>query len=138
MVARNLSDEVIIFSWDFTARCTSVNEAELRACLTGLNIGITLHQSIILETDCAFVHSFLANEKLDRSPLADLMDEALSISRMIQNFNIAKISRTANGVAHEIAKFSFSSRSDGILFNSVPPCVVYAVTNDCKNFLFLN
>ena len=62
------------------------------------------------------------------------MDEPLSISRMIHNFNIAKISRIANGVAHEIAKFSFSTRSDGILFNSVPPCVVYAVTNDCKNF----
>ena len=110
-----------------------MNEAELRACLAGLYIGITLHQSIILETDCAFVHSFLANEKIDRSPLADLMNEALSISRMIQNFNISKISRIANGVAHEIAKFSFSTRSDGILFNSVPPCVVYAVTNDCKN-----
>ena len=133
VVACNSSGEIIVSSWDFIDRCTSVNEAELRACLAGLYIGITLHQSIILETDCAFVHSFLANEKLDRSPLADLMDEALSISRMIQNFNIAKISRTANGVAHEIAKFSFSTRSDGILFNSVPPCVVYAVTNDCKN-----
>ena len=62
------------------------------------------------------------------------MDEALSISRMMHNFNISKISRTTNGVAHEIAKFSFSTRSNGILFSSVPPCVVYVVTNDCMNF----
>ena len=113
-----------------------MNEAELRACLAGLYIGITLHQSIILENACAFVHSFLANEKIDRSPLADLMDEAPSISRMIHNFHIAKISRTANGMAHEVAKFSFSTRSDGILFNSVSPCVVYAVTNDCQIISF--
>ena len=110
-----------------------MNKTELRACLAGLYIGITLPQPIILETDCAFVHSFLANEKLVRAPLADLMNEALSISRMIQNFNISKISRIANVVEHEIAKFGCSIRSDRILFNSVPPCVVYAVTNDCKN-----
>ena len=133
-VARNSFGDIIVSSWDFIDRCSSVNEAELRACLAGLYIGITLPQSIILETDCAFVHSFLANEKIGRSSLADLMDEALSISRMIHNFNIAKISWTTNGVAHEIAKFSFSTRSDGILFNSVPSCVVYAVTNDCKKF----
>jgi hypothetical protein len=133
VVARNSAGKIIVSSWDFIDRCTSVNEAELRACLAGLYIGITLHQSIILETDCAFVHLFLANEKIDRSPLADLMNEALSISRMIQNFNISKINRIANRVAHETAKFSFDTRSDGILFNSVLPCVVYAVTNDCKN-----
>ena len=44
---------------------------KLRACLAGLYIDITLHQSIILETDCVFVRSFLANEKVDRSPLID-------------------------------------------------------------------
>ena len=86
-----------------------------------------------MESDYAFVLSFLANEKLDRSPMANLMNEALNISRVIQNFNISQISRIANGAAHEIAKFSFSTRSNGILISSVPPCVVYVVTNDCKN-----
>ena len=133
VVARNSSGEIIVSSWDFIDWCTSVNETKLRACLAGLYIGITLPQSIILETDCAFVHSFLANEKIGRSSLADLMDEALSISRMIHNFHIAKISRTANGVAREIAKFSFSTKSDGILISSVPPYMMYDVTNYCKN-----
>lgn len=72
-----------------------MNEAELRACLVGLYISITLHKSIILETNCAFAFSFLANEKLDRSPLVDLK-EALSISRLLQNFKISKIDRLAN------------------------------------------
>ena len=104
-----------------------MNEAELRAYLAGLYIGTTLHQSIILEVDCAFIHSLLANEKLDRPPLADLMKkEALSISRVIQKNNISKINRIANGMAREIAKFSFSNRSDGILINFLPPRIVYA------------
>jgi hypothetical protein len=132
VVACNSSGEIIVSSWDFIDRCTGVNEAELCVCLAGLYIGVTLHHYIILEIDYPFVHSFLANEKLDRSPLIDLMNEALSISMMIQNFNISKINRIANGMAHEITKFNISTTSNGILTNSVPPCVVYAVINDCK------
>ena len=110
-----------------------MNEAELCACLAGLYIGITLQQSIILETDCAFFRSFLANEKLDRSPLIDLKKEDLSICRMFKNFKIVKINQLANGIAHKIAKFSFISRSDGILLNSAPSCVANFVMNDCNN-----
>ena len=54
---------------------------------------------------------------------------------MIKNIKIAKVNRLANGVAHEIAKFSFISRSDGILLNSVPPCVANLVMNDYNNLL---
>ena len=43
VVACNSSGEIIVFSWDFIDQCTSVNEAELCACLAGLYIGITLH-----------------------------------------------------------------------------------------------
>ena len=111
-----------------------MNEAELRVCLTGLYIGITLHQSTISETDCAFVRSFLANENLDRSPLVDLKKEALSILTILKNFKIAKINRQAK-VAHEIAKFSFINKSDGILLNSVSPCVPNFVMNDCNNII---
>ena len=55
--------------------------------------------------------------------------------KLANNFKIVKINRQANMAAHEIAKFSFDNRSDGLLYYSVPPCVVYSVMNDCKNFL---
>ncbi|EMS61617.1 hypothetical protein TRIUR3_03612 [Triticum urartu] len=58
--------------------------------------------------------------------------EALSVSKLIKDFKIAKIDRRANRVAHEIAKFSFDSRSEGLLCNSVPPCVTAFVMNDCS------
>ena len=76
------------------------------------------------------------NEKLDRSPLVDQKRVVLSIAKMLQNLSFKKINRRDNEVAHEIAKFSFNSRSDGLLVNSVPPCVVYAVMTDCNNLLF--
>ena len=38
-------------------------------------------------------------------------------------------------VAHEIAKFSFDNRSDGIIFSSIPPCVANFVMNDCTKIL---
>ena len=61
--------------------------------------------------------------------------EALSISKMMIHCKISKINRRANRVAHEIAKFSFENRSDGVLLNSVPPCVADFVTDDCMNIL---
>ena len=113
----------------------SADEAELRATLAGLYIGITLHKAIILETDCSFVASSLGNDLLDRSSLVDLKIEALSLSKLMINCKISKINRRANRVAHEIVKFSFDNRSDGVLLNSVPACVADFVTDDCMNIL---
>jgi hypothetical protein len=60
VVARDADGEVIVSSWDFIGACKSVEEAELRACIAGFYIGISLHNPIILETDCAFVAATLA------------------------------------------------------------------------------
>ena len=134
--AKSCTGDIIVSSWDFIGLCSGVDEAELRACLAGLYIGISLNMPIILETDCAFVASFLANESCDRSSLIDLKKEALSIIRLLKNFKLSKINRRANSVAHEIAKiakFSFDNRCDGFLFNNFPPCVAPAVMNDCND-----
>ena len=136
MVVRNAAGEVIVSSWNFIGSCESVEEPELRACIAGLYIGIPLHNPIILETDCAFVVATLATENLDRSSLVDYKKEALSLSKLINNFQMAKISQSANVVAHLIAKFSFDNRSDGILANDVPHCVVNFVMNDCNISFF--
>lgn len=135
VVVRDHHGQVIISSWDYIGVCHSVEEAELRATLSGLYIGTTLDKSIILETDCSFVASVFGKECVDRSTLADLKKEALNVSKLMVGIKIFKINRTANMVAHEIAKFSFDSRSDGILFNSVPPCVANFIMNDCMNVL---
>ena len=135
VVVRNHIGEVIISSWDYIGACYSAEEAEIRATISGLYIGITLHQPIILETDCSFVAGVLENYGFDRSPLVDLKKEAFSISKMLPNVKISKISRKANKVAHEIAKFSFNNKSDGVLINSVLACVEHVVLNDCINIL---
>ena len=112
-----------------------MEEVELRACIAGLYIGITLQNPIILETDCAFVVATLENENFDRSLLVDLKKEAMSISKLISSIKMSKVSRSANVVAHMIAKFSFDNRSDGTLVSGVPPCVVNFVMSDCNNFV---
>ena len=81
-------------------------------------IGISLHNPVILETDCAFVVASLASGDYDRSAMRDLKMKALSISKLINNL-------------HLIAKYSFDNRLDGILVNNVPPCVVNIVSNEC-------
>lgn len=57
----------------------------------------------------------------------------MSISRMMTRFKISKINRRGNRMAHEIAKFNFINRSDGVLLNSVPPCVAEVVMDNCMN-----
>ena len=96
-----------------------------------LYIGITFYNPITLETDYTFVASFLAHDKLDRSSLMDMKKEAIAITKLLPNFKLVKINRQTNEVAHQIAKFSFDNRPDGLLCNSFPPCVVNAVRNDC-------
>ena len=63
----------------------AVEEAELRACIAGLYIGISLHNPVILETDCTFVVASLASGDYDRSAMHDLKMKALSISKLINN-----------------------------------------------------
>ena len=57
----------------------------------------------------------------------------MSISKMLPMVKISKINRSANVVAHLIAKYSFDNRSDGILVNDVPACVMNFVMSDCNN-----
>ena len=99
-----------------------MEEAELRACIAGPYIRISLHNPVILETDCAFVVASLAS--------GDLKMKALSIWKLINNLQLSKISRSANKVAHLIAKYSFDNRLDGILVNNVPPvwCILYRMS----------
>ena len=63
--------------------------------------------------------------------MRDLKMKVLSISKLINNLQLSKISRSVNKVAHLITKYSFDNRLDGILVNNVPPCVVNIVSNEC-------
>ena len=54
---------------------------------------------------------------------------------MLMNLNISKVKRKGNVMAHKIAKFSFHNKSDDVVINSVSPCMVKAVTNDCMSVL---
>ena len=67
--------------------------------------------------------SSFGNDFRDMSSLVDLKMEALCISKRMINCKIFKINRRVNWVAHQIAKFSFENRPDGVLLNSVPPCM---------------
>lgn len=92
VVARNSAGDVLISSWDYLGLCIDVDEVELRACLAGLYIGVTLH--------CSFVVFFLAHDNLDRSFLVDLKKKALAITKILPNFRLVNMNRRANVVAH--------------------------------------
>ena len=72
-----------------------------------------------------------ASGDYERFAMRDLKMKALSISKLINNLQLSKISRSTNKVAHLIAKYSFDNRLYSILVNNVPPCVVNIVSNEC-------
>lgn len=95
-------------------------------------ISVSLCTNLLFWKQVDLLCSFLANEIRVRPTLIDLKREALGIKKLFNFFNLTKINRKANMVAPEIVKFSFD-QSHGVLVSSVPPCVVYVVTNDCRN-----
>ena len=78
---------------------------------------------------------FLANGSPDKSMLVDLKKEKLGIIKLLDSYMLSKIIRQTNMMTHEIARFNFDNRFDGLLLNSFSPCVAFAVMMDCNNVL---
>jgi hypothetical protein len=56
------------------------------------------------------------------------MKELLSFT---PRFEVSRVDRTNNLVAHELAKIG-RSEDERVLFESVPPCVVGLINRDCN------
>jgi hypothetical protein len=85
----------------------------------------------ILESDCANVVSALHSVGISRSSLWCLLAESQAILQGRLDFEIQKINRLSNKVAHCLAQLGKSEC--GVLDGAGPPCVAVLLVEDCMN-----
>jgi ribonuclease HI len=67
VVVRSENGQVILSAWRLLRRCSSVEEAEVEACLEGVRLTAEwVRQSAILKTDCSTIVSVLQSGRGER------------------------------------------------------------------------
>ena len=92
-------------------------EAEAVACREGIVLAARWPDvPMMLETDCAVVAAKLKSNVQDRSIGWSLIREARMAMEDLCRLEIAKISRSQNNVAHELAHFAIKSGRSEVFF----------------------
>ncbi|KAK6136178.1 hypothetical protein DH2020_030069 [Rehmannia glutinosa] len=100
----------------------SVEIAEALACRKGLLLARDLHlDHIQLETDCMKVVQAHNSHQSDLSYFGTIINDIRSIGNSFSSFSVIFTRRTANTIAHNLAKFAFSNSCNGFYSGSLPP-----------------
>jgi ribonuclease HI len=110
-------------------------EAELKACKQALELVKVLRlQKIVLEVDSINVVSKLSDSSLDRSAHALLVEEIKNHLRDLDEFVVKWARRSANGVAHKLAKEGCGLELSQSWFTMYPDCIVDVLAHDLSGF----
>jgi ribonuclease HI len=108
--------------------------AELLACRLAASLardqGV---QKLILETDCSGIVTKLVSSELDRSVHGPLVED---IKKLLQDFGEIKVQharRSANEVAHRLAKEGCSNKICNTWVGVPPDWVVNLLDTDCAS-----
>jgi hypothetical protein len=102
------------------------------AVLEGIQIASTLNRPIIIECDCQQVVNALNSRTWGRSHAGMVYAEIQQAVQTIQDLQVQKIPRSANGAAHTMAAYSRRTLSSGVMYSSAPACVLGVVEIDCN------
>ncbi|KAK1629097.1 hypothetical protein QYE76_003412 [Lolium multiflorum] len=131
-IVRDDHGNTIFSAWSPIPRCATPEEAEAIAVLEGLRLASALDSPCYLETDCKSIIDSWNDNKNWRSQAGIVINEAKQAALSFQNLKIEFIPRTANSAAHLLAAFSRSTSCNGLLYGSVPECILDQVLSDCN------
>jgi ribonuclease HI len=135
VIIRDYLGRPILTEWKYVPSCASAEEAEVLACLEGLN-HLTQHflGPAILETDCLHAVQMINDPGKDRSDIWCLYLQAKELLRVFQGFSVTKVGRLSNAVAHSLAQLGKSGAS-GLMWRSSPSCASALIDRDCMNIV---
>ncbi|XP_019191037.1 PREDICTED: uncharacterized protein LOC109185555 [Ipomoea nil] len=81
------------------------------------------HMSIIVESDCLSFCNAFNSSSFDLSYVGLIVKQCLSIPRDIGNVSITHVRRSANCVAHELARATGSTAVSGVWIDIPPACI---------------
>jgi hypothetical protein len=132
IIARDHTRQPVRSIWQSVDGCAGAEEVELLAFSEGLcEMESRCKGPGLLESDCANVVSALHSVGTSRSSLWCLLAESQAILRGRPDFEIQKINRLSNKVAHCLVQLGKSVC--GVLDGAGPPCVAVLLVEDCMN-----
>ena len=111
--------------------CTDATEAELAAIEEG--ISLALHWTplkLIMETDCAEALELIRESTPNTSSYAFRISKIRDLIKE-REIGLAKISRDANAVSHELAKIGRVQARTAFWLSDLPQEIAAAVSNGC-------
>lgn len=124
-VLRDHHGEFVAGSCHFFPRVLDPEGAELLACKEATQL--TLDQRInklVLETDCLSAVSKLRGKEMDRSMHGPLVQEIKVLLSSFSDTEVRHVRRSANGVAHCLAKFGCENNICNAWVGVPPICTV--------------
>jgi len=127
VVIRDHLGQTKLASWHLLRHCRDAEEAEAIACHEGNVLAARWPDvPMMLETDYAVVAVKLKSNGQDRWIGWSLIREARMAMDVLCGLEIAKISRSQNNVAHELAHFAIRSGCSEVFFSSFPDFVFFS------------
>jgi hypothetical protein len=92
-IIRDFKGHVILSAWKYLFQFSSAEEAKLLACREGLLLAHHwCHGPLVLESDCSNCIVALADNEINHSIHANLVEYSKNIMRMLGNIRFVKIS----------------------------------------------
>uniref|UniRef100_A0ACD5U5F7 Uncharacterized protein n=1 Tax=Avena sativa TaxID=4498 RepID=A0ACD5U5F7_AVESA len=136
MIMRDSKGDVIFLACRQLFNCADAVEAELAALEEGLNLA--LHWTplpIVVETDCAEA-CLLIEEKTPNTSMYSTRVRGIRELMRERVTSIARISRDANIVSHELAKYGRGEPRMAVWLSNFPQEVCRYITADCNPIIF--
>jgi ribonuclease HI len=132
VIIRDHRGGTVLSAWRFLPRCSSAEEAEVTACVEGLNLLAKLPcTSAVVETDCARVVQVMNSKMMDRSASWLLYAEGQALLNLHHEFLVTKVGRLCNRVAHGLALLGKRGGS-GSITGFAPADVVSLIMEECS------
>ncbi|XP_075659294.1 uncharacterized protein LOC142629212 [Castanea sativa] len=118
----------------FSARGPSVadsEEAELLACRKSLEFAVdTGFTDIVVEGDNSAVMNSILSSRTEFSRQGDLYEDVKCMTARITNLTVSCVHRTANSVAHSLARFAKNIDDEIVWMEDSPPVALEALYFD--------
>jgi hypothetical protein len=105
--------------------CVDPLEAEVRACLEGLELSLQYsHLPIVIESDCLQLISTVQENQPDRSLLMHLFSEIKRLSSLDRVCKFVKVDRSQVRVSHCLANFARAEYQSNVWLGSGPESMI--------------
>jgi ribonuclease HI len=131
MVLRDSAGSVIFSACRSLMSCEQPLEAEILACLEGLELGLQhTHLPIMIETDCSQLISSIHAKEQDRSPFLHSISEIKELASGSRLCNFVKVDRSQVRISHCLANLARAENITQFWLGSSPECVAHALVDE--------